>query len=247
MNNESNMSPKSHSFFERFINLFFQTQYEWAIIDSENRNYKSIFINFSSVIIIAVSVFTSYSYYGYLRSHLGSPFPNVMIAGLVFYIIFSAIVYTVFYWVCGFIIDKVSTSFGGYKDFNKSMSISLYGLTPLLFASAFQYYVEFSGFVNEVPFPFNWLMPILSILGAYVMTRGAAVLLKVPKQRLIPLFVLILFLNSLGYAGKSYAISSGEKLISIFNILPNRDEIATKEHESIETLQNTMRELEKYR
>jgi hypothetical protein len=244
MKNEPGKPGPKHSFWERFLNIFLQPQYEWSLIHSENRNYRSIFAKFTFYIILGHSAFTAFSYYDWMKFNLDSPIPNIMFFGLFIYTLYNALVISAYCVLVGFVLNKISPNFGGEVEFNKSMSIALYGLTAAFCASAFANFVQLSFFGQQFSNYLFWVIFLLVVLSTYTMTQGVGILLSVAKKRLIPLFVAIMIVNSIGFVAISYTFKGGEKLLSIVKILPDREKIILEKLEAARRSDQVLKDLQ---
>ncbi len=138
----------------------------WAVIEREPGDATYLFTNYVAYVaaIPPVCVFIRGVIIGYGPFHVG------LFSGLL-HAVFSYVLTFVGVYVMAFVIDFLSGTFGGQKNFGNAMRISAYAPTAGWVAGVF----------NLVPF--LGILAILGLYSLYLLHTGIAALMRPPAEK----------------------------------------------------------------
>jgi Yip1 domain len=172
---------------------------KWPIIEGESHGAGYLFINYAAIfaLIPPVAAFIGISFTGYTGYRLN------FVRGFVWALIVYALsLVSVF--VMAYAIDFLAGLFGGRRNFNNAMKVSVYAPTAAWVASIFD--------INP-PMAFLSLMGLYSF---YLLYTGLAALMKPPADKLliytiaVVLCAAVLWLVVLGFAATTVGLHLSE-------------------------------------
>jgi hypothetical protein len=147
---------------ERVKAILLSPKTEWVVIDSESGDATFLFTNY---VAILAAIPAAASFVG--QTVLGWPIGRNLLSGIFLYVLFCALWY-----IQGYVIDAMATTFGGRKSLPSALKVSAYSSTAAWAAGIFQ------------------LIPALGILGIigalyslYLLWTGLPVLMKNPREK----------------------------------------------------------------
>lgn len=166
---------------DRVKKIIVSPKEEWVAIEQENTPVAQLITAYliPLALIPGICSFIGYGLVGHTVPFVGH------VAGSITFGIIQAIVAFISPFlislISAFIISLLATSFGSLKDFNKSLQLVIYSLTPMLIAGVF--YI----------LPFLRILAFLAgIYGLYILYLGFAPMLKTPEDKLTGYFVVSL-------------------------------------------------------
>ena len=166
---------------ERAKKILSTPKEEWLVIEQETTPAAQLITTYliPLALIPAIGSFIGYGMVGYTVPFIGHV-PGTITLGISRAVLaFISPILSAF--VAAFIISVLAPSFSSLKDFNKSLQLVVYSLTPMLIASIV------------------YILPSLAILsflagiyGLYILYLGFAPILKTPEDKVTGYFVISL-------------------------------------------------------
>jgi hypothetical protein len=146
--------------------LLLTPRLEWKVIEQEPKTASDLFIDYVAILaaIPEVARFFGQSFIGDYASIVPS-----LVRMVVVYLLTFVMVYII---AC--VIDLLAPRFGGRRNFDNALKLSVYSHTPLWLAGIFLL----------IP-GLNFLL-ILGVYGLYLLWIGLPVLMQVPDEKALP-------------------------------------------------------------
>jgi Yip1 domain len=146
---------------------------EWPVIESEPGDAKYLFTNYVAILaaIPAIAGFIGGSIIGITVPTVGTIRVGIG-AGILSAIVGYILAFVVSY-VVALIADGLAPTFGGRKNFDNALKLTVYSYTPAWLAGIFTIIPSLS------------FLAILGLYALYLFWTGAPVLMKVPQERAI--------------------------------------------------------------
>jgi Yip1 domain len=153
---------------ERIRAILQNPKSEWKVIEGEQRSAGYLFINYAAILaaIPPVAGFVGLCLTGYTGYRLN------FLLGLAWALIVYALALVSIFLVA-YVIDALAGAFGGQKNFNNAMKVSVYAPTAAWVASVFDV---------QPPLAFLSLVGLYSF---YLLYTGLAALMKPPAEKLL--------------------------------------------------------------
>jgi len=146
---------------ERVKGILLNPNAEWRVIEREPGDVQYLFKNYVAILALIPAVA------GFIGSmSLGLSIPTALFSAILSYVLAFVIAYVV-----ALIIDALAPSFGGQKNFESALKVSVYSYTASWLASVF------------LIIPALAFLAILGLYGLYLLYLGLPVLMKSPKER----------------------------------------------------------------
>ena len=155
---------------ERVKAILLTPKTEWPVIEREPGDAAHLFANYVAILaaIPAVCGFVGGVVFGW--SIVGA-----FTAALLKYVLTFVVVYLV-----ALLVDALAPTFGGQKNFNNALKVTVYSYTPSWIAGVF------------LLIPGLRVLTILGLYGLYLLWLGLPVLMKAPQDRSIVYTIAIL-------------------------------------------------------
>jgi len=151
---------------ERVKAILMTPKTEWPVIEHEPGDAAYLFTNYVAILaaIPAICGFIGTSIVGIMGFHV--PILTGLINAIVGYILSFVIVYVV-----ALIVDALAPTFGGQKNFDSALKVTVYSYTPGWLVGIF------------LLIPALGILGILALYGLYLMYLGLPVLMKAPQEK----------------------------------------------------------------
>jgi Yip1 domain len=155
---------------DRVKNILMTPKSEWPVIDTEPGDAAYLSTNYVAILaaIPAICGFIGTSIIGI--SIGGATFRFPILTGIVHAIV-SYILSFVIVYVVAMIVDALAPSFGGRKDMQSALKVTVYSYTPGWLVGVF------------LLIPALGVLGLLALYGLYLMYLGLPVLMKAPPER----------------------------------------------------------------
>ena len=155
---------------ERAKAILLKPDREWRVIEHESADPKHLFTNYIGVIALipAFAGFVSSTFIG-VETPAGTVRLSIL-AGLIC-AVYGYVLTLVIVYIAAFATDWLAPRFGGQKNFDNALRLSVYCNTPYCLASVF------------LLVPFLKFLIVLGLYGLYLFYRGAPILMKCPRNR----------------------------------------------------------------
>jgi Yip1 domain len=156
---------------ERVKNILIKPKDEWPVIEREPGNAQYLFTNYVAILALipAIAGFIGMTMVGFSIPPAGKvyiAFGTALLSAIFAYIITFVIAYVV-----ALIIDALAPTFGGQKNFENALKVSVYSYTPFWLAGIF-------ALIPSLAF-----LGILGLYGFYLLYVGLPPLMKSPPER----------------------------------------------------------------
>ena len=167
------------SLVERVKAILLRPREEWRVIEGEPADLKTLYADYLCylALIPAIAGFISTTFIG-VETPKGSvklSFPAGLFCAVYSYFLTLAIVY-----IAALVLDWLAPRFGGQRNFDNALKLSVYSNTPYCLAAIFQL----------VP-PLSFLL-ILGVYGLYLFYLGAPILMKSRPSVGYPVLVFVI-------------------------------------------------------
>lgn len=165
---------------ERAKKLLLSPKAEWAVIDGETHTVQGLFTQYVMILaaIPAVASFIGYSLVGI--SGFGFSYRVPIGPGLA-HMVLSYVMMVGAVYLLALVIDALAPTFGAQKNFNQALKLAAFAPTAAWVAGIF----------SIIP-----ALAILTLLGSlytlYLLFIGLPVLMRVPEDKTVPYFVVLL-------------------------------------------------------
>jgi hypothetical protein len=158
---------------ERVKAILLTPKTEWPVIEGEPGDAKYLFTNYVAILaaIPAIAGFIGTSLIGFTVPTVGTI--RIGIGLGILNAIFTYVMAFVISYLVALIADGLAPTFGGVKNFDNALKLTVYSYTPGWLAGIFT-------IVPALAF-----LSILGLYGLYLFWAGVPVLMKVPRERAI--------------------------------------------------------------
>ncbi len=157
---------------ERVKNILMQPKLEWAVVEQEETDAKTLFTSYIAILALIPAVAS-------LISLLGGRTGTGLVLGAVLtqYGLSLVMVYAV-----AFIADILAPNFDGQRESSQALKLTTYAMTASWIASVF----------GIVPF-LGWLLSFLgSLYSIYLFYLGAPALMNVPEHKAVAYSIVVM-------------------------------------------------------
>ena len=156
---------------DRVKNIILAPKAEWPVIDREPGDVAYLFTSYVAILaaIPAICGFIGTSIIGFSLPGMGTvhmPVASGLMSAIVTYLLTFLIVYVV-----ALIVDALSPTFGGRKDFANALKVTVYSYTPAWLCGIF------------LLIPGLRFLTILGLYGLYLLWLGLPPLMKSPQDK----------------------------------------------------------------
>jgi hypothetical protein len=155
----------------RVRGILFDPQAEWPVIERESGDPSFLFTTYVAVLALipALAGFIGTVLIGVTVPVIGSV-RMPLLSGL-FHAVFGYVLTFVIVYVVAIIVDALAPTFGGQKNFQNALKLTVYSYTPAWLAGIF------------LLIPGLRFLTLLSLYGLYLLYTGLPPLMKAPKDK----------------------------------------------------------------